>query len=117
MTAAKNYCGWFEAKTDKKASNFGIRFKQTFGYTYVGAEGNEEVVSGALPMGNEILLDSVAALSDTLWIQSFKNDVPEIYAQYPGVLGPCPIRTISVMMFDWLRPTTALLAATSVKRA
>lgn len=102
MTAAKNYCGWFEAKTDKKASNFRIRFKQTFGYTYVGAEGNEEVVSGALPMGNEILLDSVAALSDTLWIQSFKNDVPEIYAQYPGVLGPCPIRTISVMMFDWL---------------
>ena len=102
MTAVKNYCGWFEAKTDKKASNFGIRFKQTFGYTYGSAEGNEEVVSGALPMGSELLLDSAAALSDTIWIQSFKNGAPEIYAQYPGVLGQCPVRTISVMMFDWL---------------
>ena len=102
MTSVKNYCGWFEAKTDKKTSDFRIRFKQTIGNTYVGAEGNEEVVPGALPMFNEIVLDSVAALSDTLWIQSFKNGEPEIYAEYPGVLGQCPNRVISVMMFDWL---------------
>lgn len=102
MTAVKNYCGWFEAKTDKKTTDFRIRFKQTIGNMYVGAEGNEEVAAGALPVGSEIVLDSVAALSDTLWIQSFKNGEPEIYAEYPGVLGQCPNRIISVMMFDWL---------------
>ena len=102
MTAVKNYCGWFEARTQKPAGNFFIRFKQTIGNTYVGAEGNEEVATGALPMFNEILLDSVAALSDTLWIQSFKNGAPEVFAEYPGILGPCPTRTISVMMFAWL---------------
>ncbi|MBR6423624.1 MAG: fibro-slime domain-containing protein, partial [Bacteroidales bacterium] len=101
MTAVKNYCGWFEAKTEKKAAGFTIRFKQTIGNTYVGAEGNEEVATGGIPIGSEIVLDSIAALSDTLWIQSFKNDAPELFAEYPGVLGQCPIRTISVMMFDW----------------
>ena len=102
MTSVKNYCGWFEAKIDKVTSGLNVRFKQTIGDTYVGAEGNEVVVTGALPMGNEIVLDSVAALSDTLWVQSFKNGEPEIYAEYPGVLGQCPNRIISVMMFDWL---------------
>lgn len=102
MTSVKNYCGWFEARTTKPTGAFNIRFKQTIGSTYVGAEGNEEVVAGALPMMNEISLDSVAALSDTLWVQSFKNGEPEIFAEYPGILGPCPTRTISVMMFDWL---------------
>ena len=102
MTSVKNYCGWFEAKTDKKTSDFRIRFKQTIGNIYVGAEGNEEVATGALPMFNEILLDSVAALSDTVWVQSFKNGEPEIFAEYPGILGQCPNRVISVMMFDWL---------------
>ena len=102
MTAVKNYCGWFEAKTEKKTAGFTIRFKQTIGNTYVGAEGNEEVAAGGIPIFGEIVLDSIAALSDTLWIQSFKNDVPELFAEYPGVLGQCPVRTISVMMFDWL---------------
>ena len=103
MTAVKNYCGWFETKVKNvPATNFTIRFKQTIGNTYVGAEGNEEVAAGGIPIGGEIVLDSIAALSDTLWIQSFKNDVPEMFAQYPGVLGQCPVRTIQVMMFDWL---------------
>lgn len=102
MTAVKNYCGWFEAKTDKKTSDFRIRFKQTIGNMYVGAGGNEEVATGALPIGSEIVLDSVAALSDTVWVQSFKNGEPEIFAEYPGILGQCPNRVISVMMFDWL---------------
>ena len=31
MTAVKNYCGWFEAKTEKKTAGFTIRFKQTIG--------------------------------------------------------------------------------------
>ncbi len=103
MTAVKNYCGWFETKVKNvPATNFTVRFKQTIGNTYVGAEGNEEVAAGGIPIGSEISLDSIAALSDTLWIQSFKNDVPELFAEYPGVLGQCPVRTIQVMMFDWL---------------
>ena len=103
MSAVKNYCGWFETKVKNvPATNFTVRFKQTIGNTYVGAEGNEEVAAGGIPVGGEIVLDSIAALSDTLWIQSFKNDAPEMFAQYPGVLGQCPVRTIQVMMFDWL---------------
>ena len=44
MSAVKNYCGWFETKVKNvPATNFTVRFKQTIGNTYVGAEGNEEV--------------------------------------------------------------------------
>ncbi|MCQ2055275.1 MAG: fibro-slime domain-containing protein [Fibrobacter sp.] len=102
MTAVEDYCGWFQAKAEKKPSGFYIRFKQTIGNIYVGATGAEDVATGALPITEEILLDSIAALSDTLWIRGYENDVPEQFASYPNILGDCPIRTISVMMFDWL---------------
>lgn len=102
MTAVEKYCGWFQAKTAASTKDFYIRFKQTIGNIHVGAEGAEEVAAGALPVTEEILLDSIASLSDTLWIRSFSNGEPELFAEYPKVLGDCPTRTISVMMFDWL---------------
>jgi len=105
MTAVKNYCGWFETKVSAPVQDFYVRFKQTIGNTYIGAEGVEEVASGVLPVTEEILLDSIAALSDTLWIRSFSNGAPEMYAEFPRVFSDCPVRTISVMMFDWLHGT------------
>ena len=100
MTAVKNYCGWFQAKTTAPASDFKVRFKQTIGYIYVGNEGEETVPSGALPITDEITLDTVAAKTDTIWIVGHSDQV-EVFAAYPSLLGECPIRTISVMMFDW----------------
>ena len=102
MTAVEDYCGWFEAKTDKKDANFTVRFKQTIGNIYVGGEGSEEVATGALPVTEELSLDSVAALGNTIWVRGYENDAPEVTSEYPNVLGDCPLRNISVMMFDWL---------------
>ncbi|MCQ2055276.1 MAG: fibro-slime domain-containing protein [Fibrobacter sp.] len=102
MTAVKNYCGWYEARTNGSNSDFYVRFKQTVGDIYIGGEGPEYVSKGAGPVTEEILLDSVASLSDTIWVRGYKNDIPGIYAEFPKVLNDCPTRYISVMMFDWL---------------
>lgn len=102
MTKVNNYCGWFQAKAEKPASGFYVGFKQTIGSTFIGADGP---VENALAPDREILLDSVAALTDTIWIVGNPDVPPEVYAAYPQRLGECPIRTISVMMFDWLHGT------------
>ena len=103
MTAVKNYCGWFETKVkDTPASGFEVTFKQTIGNTYVTADGPEIVPSGSLPVGAPISLDTLKAKGDTLWIIANPVDAPELYAAYPNRLGECPVRILSVMMFDWL---------------
>lgn len=102
MVKVPNYCGWFQVKAKKPESNFYVGFKQTIGNTYIGADGP---VENALAPDREILLDSIAALSDTLWIVGNPDGPPELYAAYPQRLGECPVRTISVMMFDWLHGT------------
>ena len=102
MTAVPNYCGWFQTKTAKRASDFYVSFKQTIGSIYVGALGASD---SEIPTEEEISLDSVSALSDTLWIRSFKSGEPEIYSSYPGVLGDCPIKNFPVTVFDWLHGT------------
>ena len=102
MTAVKNYCGWFQAKTTAPASGFKVRFKQTIGNIYVGTSGEEVVASGALPTDEEITLDTIAAKTDTIWIIANPElNPPEVYSAYPQRLGECPVRTLSVMMFDW----------------
>lgn len=102
MTAVKNYCGWFQAKTTAPASGFKVRFKQTIGNLYVGTHGIEKVASGALPIGEEITLDTMAAKTDTIWIIANPDTLaPEVYSTYPQRLGECPVKTLSVMMFDW----------------
>ena len=100
MTAVSNYCGWFQAKAERPAEGgFNVMFKQTIGNTYVTNEGPETVATGALPVGTEIALDTLQG--DTLWIIGNPTDAPDVYATYPQRLGECPIRNISVMMFDW----------------
>ena len=86
MTAVKNFCGWFEAKAKLPTVGLKVYFKQT-----VGSKNTAK-----------ISLDSVAALSDTLWVVENSNDELDAYACYPGILGNCPVKTLSVMMFDWL---------------
>ena len=102
MTPLDNYCGWFKATVDAPAEGFGVYFKQTVGLNYVGAEG---MVAEEPSVSSEILLDSVAALSDTVWVQGYKADVPALFSGYPGVLGDCPLKKIPVTVYDWLHGT------------
>lgn len=99
MTPLENYCGWFVASVEAPASDFKVYFKQTVGLNYVGAEG---LVNVEPTIATEISLDSVAALSDTVWVQGYKTDVPAQFSNYPGVLGDCPLKKIPVTVYDWL---------------
>ena len=86
MTAVRDYCGWFQATVTAPASGFSAVFKQTIGNVY------REPVS----------LDSIAALGDMLWIVDNPDGEPGLYTCFPERLGECPVRTVSVQMFDWL---------------
>ena len=102
MTALDNYCGWFVATVDAPDKDFNVYFKQTIGLHYVGAEG---MVTEEPMIAGEISLDSVAALTDTIWVQGYKTDVPAQFSNYPGVLGDCPLKKIPVTVYDWLHGT------------
>jgi fibro-slime domain-containing protein len=91
------YCGWFESQVTNPTSGASVYFKQTIGTTYIGAEGSVESDSAIAP----IVLDSVIALSDTIWVVAYKYGLPEIHTEYPGVLGECLPKILPVMMFDW----------------
>lgn len=99
MTSLKNYCGWFKADVSVPASGLKVYFKQTVGMNYVGSEG---MTLDEPTIATEIVLDSVAALTDTIWVQGYKNDAPAQFSQFPGVLGDCPLKKFPVTMFDWL---------------
>lgn len=98
MTSVPNYCGWFEAKVKPPKDEFYVFFKQTIGGTFLGSEGPTK---DTISVENEINLDSIAALTDTIWVQGYQFGAPEIYTAYPEVLGDCPIKVMPVMMFDW----------------
>ncbi|SHK96967.1 fibro-slime domain-containing protein [Fibrobacter sp. UWEL] len=98
MTSVNNYCGWYEKKITKPAGEFSVYFKQTVGNKFYGMEG---VVLNQVSAESEIALDSIAALSDTLWIRAYNGDAPSLYTEYPGILSDCPTKKLPVMMFDW----------------
>lgn len=98
MTSLKNYCGWFVTSVTPPASGLKVYFKQTIGMHYVGAEG---MVLDEPTTATEISLDSIAAISDTIWVQGYKGDAPAQFSKYPGVLGDCPLKKFPVTVFDW----------------
>ena len=96
----EKYCGWFIAGVRAPNNNFDVYFKQTIGPNFVGAEGLTKIEPTS---ATEISLDSVAALTDTIWVKGNQEGAPGIYSEHPaGVLGDCPIKKLPVMMFDWL---------------
>lgn len=104
MTIVKNYCGWFEAKVAvPEDGNILAYFKQTLGYTYVGTETFERID----PVAQNIYLSltEVAATSDTIWVKGNKAGAPAVSEKFPGVFGTCPVKSLAVMMFDWLHGT------------
>ena len=91
MTAVKDTCGWYEAMIS--ADYMDVIFIQTVGpeiFTAAGAT-----------MGDQIVLDSIAGISDVVWINT-KSGAPVLYSAYPKVLGDCPSRKLSVTLYDWL---------------
>ena len=99
MTSVPNYCGWYETKvTPPKNDPFNVFFKQTIGGTFVG---NEGVTKDSISVENEISLDSVMEISDTVWVYAYQFGAPDIQTKFPEVLGDCPIKNLPVMMFDW----------------
>ena len=100
MIPLDNYCGWFIAAVKAPTENFTVYFKQTIGENFVGAQG---LTTSQPDITAEIRLDSVAALSDTVWVKGNQEGEPGVYAEHPaGVLGECPLKKLPVMMFDWL---------------
>ena len=100
MKSLDKYCGWFYAVVNAPAEDFKVYFKQTIGPKFVGSEG---LTTTEPTTATEISLDSVAALSDTVWIRGNQEGAPGVYAKHPaGVLGDCPLKKLPVMMFDWL---------------
>lgn len=94
MLSVANYCGWFEAKYQGSADDMNVFFKQTVGTEIYTASG--------LTAGNRIALDSVLAVSDTVWVRPAPvTKLPLLYSAYPKALGPCPVKNLPVMMFDW----------------
>lgn len=94
-----NYCGWFEYRSVLTPKDAYVYFKQTIGDQYIGKDGfSKEEIS----VENEILLDSILSIADTVWVLATMYSEPELSAEFPGELGDCPIKKLPVMMFDWL---------------
>ncbi len=93
------YCGWLEATVNILPKEIYVAFEQTIGETRIGREG---IVKGMdVPVEEEILLDSLFEIADTIWIMA-KYGTPELSTAYPEELGDCPTKILPVMMFDWL---------------
>lgn len=93
------YCGWFEKSVIIEPKDVYVYFKQTIGGHYVGKDG---ISKEEIPVEQEILLDSVLAISDTVWVLATSYSEPELYSEFPDELGDCPVKNLPVMMFDWL---------------
>ena len=95
----ETYCGWFEYQAVLTPKDAYVYFNQTIGGNNVGKNG---VTKEDISVEDEIKLDSVLAISDTVWILATMYGDPELSAEFPGELGDCPVKKLPVMMFDWL---------------
>ena len=93
------YCGWFEKQAILSPKDVYVYFKQSLGEKYIGAEG---LYTDKIDINQEILLDSILKISDTVWVLASMYSEPELYSEFPEELGDCPIKKLPVMMFDWL---------------
>ena len=98
MRPVANYCGWYQGIYYKYNNDWDAIFRQRFGFEYYTAKGVDSTFE------NPISLDSAFALNDSIWVQPVPMPAgnPVVLTKYPtGVLGDCPTRSISAMMFDW----------------
>lgn len=88
-------CGWYEAAYYKHMTSYEVLFRQRFGFEYY--------TNAGLSDGDVISLDSVLAISDTVWVTPYPTlaSAPRISREFPGRLGVCPSLKISAMLVDW----------------
>ncbi len=91
MKAVKDTCGWYEVSLSSDYMD--VVFVQTVGPEIFTASGASE--------GAQIALDSIADISNTIWINT-KSGLPVLSSTFPKVLGDCPTRQLSVTLYDWL---------------
>lgn len=96
----KDTCGWYEGTYYKHADSWGVYFRQTFGMEYYNAGG---MVHEGSPDADLLLLDSVMALRDTVWLYPYpvSTNGPVVADSFPGRLGRCPELKISALVVDW----------------
>ncbi len=88
-------CGWYQGAYYKHVDDWSVTFKQTFGFDIYTAAGAKD--------GGPIVLDSLMALSDTVWVYPYPtlSSKPAFATEFPGRLGICPTMQISAMVLDW----------------
>ena len=80
------YCGWFEKQAILSPKDVYVYFKQSLGEKYIGAEG---LYTDKIDINQEILLDSILKISDTVWVLASMYSEPELYSEFPEELGDC----------------------------
>ncbi|MCQ2090831.1 MAG: fibro-slime domain-containing protein [Fibrobacter sp.] len=92
---SKDTCGWYQALSFKHVDAWDVRFREAFGYEHYTAAG--------LSDGDPIVLDSMMALHDTVWVYPYptSNSAPRFSESYPNRLGICPTMKISALVVDW----------------
>lgn len=92
---SKDTCGWYQALSFKHVDSWEVRFREAFGYEHYTAKGIGD--------GDPIVLDSMMALHDTVWIRPYPttSSAPLFEEKYTGHLGLCPTMKISALVVDW----------------
>lgn len=93
-------CGWYQGTFYKHTDNWSVQFRQSFGTEFYSLEG---LMGEDGSIGTPILLDSMVALYDTVWVYPYptSNSAPKFSNVYPKRLGICPTMKISAMLLDW----------------
>lgn len=89
-------CGWYTRIVYENLDTWDVFFKQTIGAEFYSQEGLEK--------STPINLDSMFALSDTVWMMPspYPTGSPVFSQVFPGQLGDCGERSLAVMVLDWL---------------
>ncbi|MCQ2124537.1 MAG: fibro-slime domain-containing protein [Fibrobacter sp.] len=92
---SKDTCGWYQALSFKHVDSWDVKFRETFGFEHYTASG--------LVDGEPIVMDSIMALHDTVWVYPYptSNSAPKFSETYPKRLGICPSMKISALVVDW----------------
>lgn len=95
MFSLPDTCGWYRATLWENPQDWSIRFKQAIGFEFYTMAGLED--------GPEIIVDSIMATQNSVWItpSPYPIGIPRVGKTYQGPPGDCPNRELAVMLFDW----------------
>ncbi len=92
--AFKERCGWFKYVFYDTDIPMNIYYSQALGDEFFGAKG----------LGDSTRIDvkSYFSSSDTVWLnpEPYPQGVPTVNSKFPEILGDCPERSLSVILYD-----------------